>query len=54
MGNNETQINIAVNEKMLAQIEELRDKERWSRRQLLMVALEYYLKLRGYPKDEER
>ena len=37
-----------VKEKMNKQMKELADKERWSMAKLSVVAMEYYLKLRGY------
>jgi len=39
---------IVIDKKFQEAVDELCKKERWSRRQLIGVALEYYLKLRGY------
>jgi len=44
---------IVIEEKYQNSVDDLCKKERWSRRQLIGVALEYYLKLRGY-KDESK
>jgi predicted transcriptional regulator len=41
-----TSIRIDVNEEELKQVDKLAELERWSRRKVVMVALEYYLKLR--------
>ena len=38
---------IIIDEKFQDDVDKLCKKERWSRRQLIGVALEYYLKLRG-------
>ena len=43
---------IVIEEKYQTSVDELCKKERWSRRQLIGVALEYYLKLRGYKENE--
>lgn len=44
-------ISVDVDEEIAKQVDELAEKERWSRRVVLKVALENYLKLRGYSKD---
>ena len=41
-------IGCRVTEEKYKKMKELADKERWSLTQLTGVALEYYLKLRGY------
>lgn len=41
-------IGYRVDEKMLKNIKDLAEKERWSLAKLSLVAMEYYLKLRGY------
>jgi len=43
-----TRIGIDVNEKTLKQVDEICEKERWSKKRVVEVSLEYYLKLRGY------
>lgn len=48
-----TRIGIDVNDETLKQVDELAEKERWSRRMVVSVALENYLKLRGVKKSEE-
>jgi len=45
-----TRIGLDVDDKTLAQMKELAEKERWSLRQIAIVALENYLKLRGIKK----
>ncbi len=42
---------IVIEEKFEESVIDLCKKERWSRRQLIGVALEYYLKLRGYKNE---
>ena len=46
-----TRIGIDVNEETLKQVDEIKDKERWSRSMVTKVALENYLKLRGVRND---
>lgn len=45
-----TRIGIDVDEQTLKEVDELCEKEKWSRKKLVEVALEYYLKLRGVKK----
>lgn len=52
MDKNKMYASIVIAEKNQDAVDELCKKERWSRRQLIGVALEYYLKLRGYKQDE--
>lgn len=40
-------ITFDVEPKMNQAIKEIAEKERWSKRQVAIVAMEYYLKLRG-------
>ncbi len=42
-----TKIGYRVDDKTREQMEELKSKERWSMAKLSLVAMEYYLKLRG-------
>ena len=44
---------IVIEEKYQEAVDDLCKKERWSRRQLIGVALEYYLKLRGYKEEQK-
>jgi len=41
-------IRIDVNEATAKQVDEIVAKERWSRRRVATIAMEYYLKVRGY------
>lgn len=50
--NEKIRITFDVDPKVNQAIQELADKERWSKRQVAIVAMEYYLKLRGvYPNE---
>ena len=44
---NITRIGVDVDDVTLAQVDELKRRERWPRRVVALVALEYYLRLRG-------
>ena len=44
-------IGYQVNERKHRQMQNLAEKERWSLAKLSIVAMEYYLKLRGCNKD---
>ena len=48
MTEKKTTIGCRVTDDIYAKMKELCKKERWSMTQLTGVALEYYLKLRGY------
>lgn len=46
-----TKIGIEVDEEVLTAVKEIAERERWSMRQVVMVALENYIKARGHRKE---